>query len=85
MSIKYLGMLGSFLAFVCSIPQVIMVIENGNANGLSLSMLWMWIAGMMSLFVYIYKTTKDKILMFQYFFISLEIVVLLYYSYFPTI
>jgi len=82
--LKYVGYLGSSLAFLCSIPQVAMAFEKGNADGLSQTMLVMWFSAMVLLFFYVSKTSKDKILMAQYSLTSIQVAILLYFSYFPS-
>jgi len=81
---KVIGSVGSFLAFSCSLPQVVMAFQNGNVDGLSPAMLYMWFAAMVLLFTYIFRTSKDKILMAQYGLVSIQVAILLYFLNFPV-
>jgi len=61
-----------------------LAIKNGNAEGLSQVMLVMWFSAMVLLCFYVSKTSKDKILMAQYSITSVQVAILLYFSYFPS-
>jgi uncharacterized protein with PQ loop repeat len=45
--------IGTSLLFLCPLPQTIMCIKNGHANGLSGYGLFMWMFGCLCMFVYL--------------------------------
>ncbi len=53
MNIETIGWMSSFFLSACSLPQVIRILKDGHANGLSTSFLVMWTAGNILTQIYI--------------------------------
>lgn len=51
--LEIIGWLGSGLLLICSVPQAIRTVREGHCEGLSASMLWMWLGGMALMLVYL--------------------------------
>jgi len=51
--VEMLAILGTSLLFLCPLPQTIMCIRNGNADGLAVSGLLMWMFGCFCMFLYL--------------------------------
>jgi len=80
--LKYIGYLGSTLALLCSVPQVMLAFSQGHTKGLSQTMLCLWFSAMILLAFYVYNTSKDKALLAQYSITSIQVAILLYFSFF---
>ncbi len=60
-NIEALGWLSSLLLSACSLPQVIQILREGHAEGLSKGFLFMWAAG--NLLTQVYIITKFGMVM----------------------
>lgn len=45
MSIETLGWIGALCFSLCGLPQLVLTVKNGNANGVSTGFLGLWITG----------------------------------------
>jgi uncharacterized protein with PQ loop repeat len=50
---EFFGWFGSAMLLVCSMPQAYRSIKQGHSDGLSASMLWLWIGGMVFMLFYL--------------------------------
>jgi uncharacterized protein with PQ loop repeat len=55
------AIIGTSLLFLCPLPQTIMCIRNGNADGLASSGLMMWMFGCLMMFIYLMSLPNTSI------------------------
>ena len=76
------GVLGTLFFAISILPQICMAIKNGNINGLSVGMLWLWISGSTMFFMYSLHL-RDTILIINYAWNLATEMVLVYYWLWP--
>jgi len=64
--IESLGILGSVLLALCGLPMLLKALKDKHVDGVSLGFLWMWFLGEVFVFVYVYFTSMDYILLANY-------------------
>lgn len=65
--IDLIGWVGAFLFSACGLPQAVKCAKDGHSRGLSWGFLGMWAGGEILTIVYVLATTKDIILLSNYF------------------
>jgi len=73
------GILGSILFAICAVPQAIECIKTGHARGLNYFFLIAWALGEVFTIIYIWPR-QDWILLGNYFFNSLCVIIMLKYK-----
>ena len=82
MTIELLGLFGTLLLAIGGLPQLIKTVKDKHADGLSGGMLWCWLLGFMLLLMYTIKLhPHDWILLFNYGFNLIVVLVFLKYKY----
>ena len=78
--VEIIGWAGAVLFALCAAPQAIYCYKNKSAEGLSWPFLLMWSGGEILTLLYIVFTTADIILLVNYVFNLLCLVVILWYK-----
>ena len=78
--INLIGWLGAMLLAFCAVPEAILAIKNGHANGLSWPFLLMWYFGEIFILVPILYKIKEKFLIFNYSLNIICITIIIYYK-----
>jgi hypothetical protein len=78
--IDAIGWLGAFLFSACGLPQAVKCAKDGHSRGLSWAFLGMWAGGEILTIVYVMATTRDNILLANYFVNMVFLVVMLRYK-----
>lgn len=78
--INYIGILGSILLAICSLPQVYQSVKTKSSEGISSMFLLLWGLGEALIIVYVLGTTRDPILLVNYFFNFLFVAIIAYYK-----
>jgi uncharacterized protein with PQ loop repeat len=78
----HFGWIGQMMLLVCSVPQAYMSWKNGNSDGLSKLMIWLWGGGMFfSIFYFISISSIPAII--NYCFNMAVWSIIAWYRYFP--
>lgn len=77
-----IGWISTVLLGACGIPLAIASIRSGNSEGISRLFLWTWLGGEILGLVYA-SHLRSMPLLANYWFNSLLISIVLYYSYYP--
>lgn len=80
MAIELFGWIGTVLLTVCTLPQLWLTWKYKQVQGLSHSMIWLWLFGLISMFIYVYNTTQQPTLLANYG-INIFIVIILLVGY----
>lgn len=80
--LEIIGIIGAIGFATCAIPQAWQTIRDGHARGLSHGFLLLWAVGEIFTIVYIWPK-QDWILLGNYFFNSLCLLVMMRYKYMP--
>lgn len=81
---EILGIIGTVSLAIGGIPQIIKVIRSGHAVGISAGMIWCWVIGFSTLFLYVIKChPNDYILLLNYGFNFFVALILARYKYCP--
>lgn len=78
--IQSLGIIGSLILAIGGLPQLLKILKDGHAEGLSLIMIWCWVFGLGLLTLYIALTSADIVLLINYGFSFLVAGVILKYK-----
>lgn len=81
--IDQIGWVGNILFAACGIPQVIKCYRDGNADGLSWIFLLMWLVGEIFTASFVWNTSRQPQLMFNYIFNTTCLLIILKYKLFP--
>lgn len=82
--ISIIGLLGAAIVMFSNIPQLILFVRQGHAEGISVSGNWVGFVGVALRTIYLaYTTHMDVISLAPYFFALACILITFYYIYFP--
>jgi uncharacterized protein with PQ loop repeat len=82
--IEFIGLSGSLILSLCSVPQVIESIKTGY-SGMNIQMLWLWLLGALLMLVYSTMQYSDIILWFSYSTAVIFSSIILYYKIYPRV
>lgn len=52
--VDIIGIVGSFLLGICTLPQAIQSYREGHSKGVNALFLWLWLLGELITFIYVY-------------------------------
>ena len=79
---EYLGIFGVACLFGSNIPQLIKIVKDGHATGLSAGFLWLWFVGLLSMLVFVWPSA-NKPLIANYALSFVMVIIMLVYKHFP--
>ena len=81
---EYLGWISSILLSICSIPQVVRILKEGNANSLAAGYILMWALGNLLTQIYIVNTVGWQLaLLSKYWVNDIFLIIMIKYKFFP--
>jgi len=81
--IEFIGWFGSLLLAFCGLPQAIVAIRKGNAEGIDTLFLLSWFLGEVFTLTYIFYSTFRWPLIFNYTANIVFILIIFYFKYYP--
>src|SRR5690606_7815513 len=85
--IEVIGFIGGLFLALCAVPQAYKSYQDGHANGMSHSFIWLWCLGEIAMLAYILGKYQfsDLWLILNYTVNTVIIFVIIKYKYFPRV